>query len=73
MITPTRINDTSVYVNCAWCGKRFDIPYTIQQERDVNRGALIQNCTPGLDPDMQELLISGTCPTCWKETFGEEE
>ncbi len=60
-----RINDKTVAVRCAWCAKRFDIPLTAEQERAWKGGALIQNVTPGIDPDLRELLISGTCPECW--------
>lgn len=36
-------------------------------------GALIQNAMPQLSPDERELLISGTCGTCFDKMFGGME
>ena len=33
--------------------------------------ALIQNALPELTADERELLISGTCPSCWDRMFGD--
>ncbi len=73
MITPTRINEKMVQVRCVWCDQRFDIPYSIEQEQAVKAGAHLITVAGELDADSRELLISGTCPTCWNETFGDEE
>jgi hypothetical protein len=32
-----------------------------------------QNLFPYLAPPMRELLVSGTCPKCWKQVFGAED
>jgi hypothetical protein len=34
-------------------------------------GELIQNALPELTADERELLISGTCPSCWDRMFGD--
>ena len=36
-------------------------------------GELIQNAMPYLSADERELLISGTCGTCFDNMFGSEE
>lgn len=33
------------------------------------KGDLIQNALPYLTEDEREIMISGMCPICWKETF----
>lgn len=36
-------------------------------------GELIQVAMPYLDADEREMLISGICPTCWDDMFGDED
>ena len=36
-------------------------------------GELIQVAMPDLDADEREMLISGICPTCWEDMFGDED
>lgn len=36
-------------------------------------GDLIQDSLPELSADQRELLISGTCGTCWDEMFGSSD
>lgn len=36
-------------------------------------GGYIQDLMPTLTAGERELLISGTCDSCWKEMFGEDE
>ena len=36
-------------------------------------GSLIQDAMPYLSADERELLISGTCGTCFDKMFGSEE
>lgn len=36
-------------------------------------GELIQVAMPGLDADEREMLISGICPVCWDDMFGDED
>ena len=62
------------YVDCVGC-KNF---YALKVERAaydrlLNRTECIQEIFPYLAPPMRELLISGTCPKCWKRMFGAEE
>ena len=43
----------------------------LQRCEDWQAGELIQNAMPNLDADSREQLISGTCPKCWDEMFGD--
>lgn len=36
-------------------------------------GELIQVAMPDLDADEREMLISGICPDCWDDMFGDED
>lgn len=36
-------------------------------------GELIQVAMPDLDADEREMLISGVCPDCWDDMFGDED
>ena len=62
-----------IAITCPICG---DTNYVSVQSEDwyayVN-GELVQNAFPYLSPDDTELLISGICPTCWTDTFGEDD
>lgn len=33
---------------------------------------LVQNAFPYLSADEREMLVSGICPKCWAQTFGED-
>jgi hypothetical protein len=62
------------YVECTGC-KKFHALKVERADFDrlSNRTEFIQNIFPFLSPPMRELLISGTCPKCWKKMFGAEE
>lgn len=47
------------------CGKIFTIPVPESERQAWVDGALIQDAMPSLGHDDRELLLSGTCPTCW--------
>lgn len=36
-------------------------------------GELAQNAFPYLTTDEREMLMSGICPKCWAQTFGDED
>jgi len=48
------------------CGKQFLIPVPQEEYKNWVDGMLIQDAMPSLDQPSRELLISGTCPECWK-------
>ena len=65
---------TVVVVPCHSCHVPQEIlNVPVQGLADWQGGELIQNALPELNADQRELLISGTCPTCWDEMFPPEE
>ena len=62
-----------VVVPCHSCHVEWFLDVPVQGLADWKSGELIQNALPELDADQRELLISGTCPTCWNEMFPPEE
>lgn len=59
---------------CPFCGKENEITVKVSDYLDWQSGeVLVQNAFPYLSADEREMLISGICPTCWEEMFGEEE
>ena len=69
--TITRIDNDHVSVDCTDCKATFRIKFTVGQERAWRNGALIQRVAPELG-DRAELLISGTCSTCFDRLFADD-
>jgi hypothetical protein len=68
-----QLTNGTVSVSCRWCNEHHILATCAE---DVNRwqgGELIQNAMPYLSADERELLISGTCGTCFDNMFGGEE
>lgn len=65
--------DSTIDITCRSC--REVVPVSVSLE-DYTRwqlgGGLIQNVMPYLSADDRELLISGTCSSCWDAMFGDE-
>ena len=62
------------YVECVECRKSYALKVErADYDRLSNKTEFIQNIFPYLAPPMRELLISGTCPKCWKKMFGAED
>lgn len=62
------------YVSCRVCRKLYALKIEkADYYRYVDKTELIQYLFPYLVPPMRELLISGTCPKCWKQMFGAED
>ena len=62
-----------VAVPCRSCQQVTDLQVDLEGFVKWQQGELIQNALPELDADQRELLISGTCPTCWDELFPSDE
>ena len=59
---------------CVQCGRQFTIPLTKDKLARIRKGEeCIQNIIPEVEPGIRELFISGICPSCWDEMFGEED
>lgn len=59
----------SIPVNCKICGTKHILNVPYEGHRLWRSGVHIQNALPTLSPDERELLISGTCGTCWDKMF----
>lgn len=57
---------------CPFCGHVNEIPVNEMDYWYWQDGALVQNAFPYLSADEREALISGICPKCWEDTFGDE-
>ena len=62
-----------VAVPCRLCNEVADLTVNIEGFIAWQGGKLIQEALPELDADQRELLISGTCPTCWDKMFPSDE
>ena len=69
---------TSTYlaVDCRLCGEITHIPCTDEQlielEMPRSQRRYMQDIFPELSVGDRELLISGTCDTCWQKMFGSD-
>lgn len=62
------------YVECVGCRQFYSLKVErADYDRLSNRTEFIQDLFRYLTPPMRELLISGTCPKCWKRMFGAED
>lgn len=62
----------TVLARC-FCGKVNEVRVEVEAYNRWQGGELIQVVFPDLSAEERELLISGTCPSCWDAMFGEEE
>lgn len=64
---------TALECQCPKC-RRTTVLYVFEDDyRRYIGGAKIQDCFSYLTDDQRELLLSGLCPDCWNELFGDEE
>lgn len=57
-------------VTCRMCKIDTVIPVTVEQLIKYQEGMKVQVAFPNLNADQRELIISCTCPNCWKKLFG---
>ena len=71
----TKINykEITVVTRCPFCGRANEIEVNEMDYLDWEDGKLVQNAFPYLSAEERETLISGICPKCWDETFGEDD
>ena len=60
-----------VSIICPFCRKDHAVEVNLAQYEAWQNGELIQNAIPYLTPTEREQLISGLCPKCQAEMFGE--
>jgi hypothetical protein len=63
----------TVSVPCPFCQNSAELDVPFEGYKAWQSGELAQNAFPDLSADEREMLISGTCPTCWDEQFAFEE
>lgn len=62
-----------VEITCPFCDANHTVEVNLAQFEAWQNGELIQNAMPDLTPTEREQLISGLCPKCQAEMFGEGE
>ncbi len=64
-------------VDCRLCGQTTQVPATVEQLTELylprTQRRLMQEIFPDLSIGDRELLISGTCNTCWQKLYGSED
>ena len=60
-----------VDLTCPFCGANHAVEVNLAQFEAWQNGELIQNAMPDLTPTEREQLISGLCPKCQAEMFGD--
>lgn len=58
-------------VTCPFCGRESILTVAEADFEAWQAGAFVQDAFPYLTAGEREMLISGTCPTCWDEMFVE--
>jgi len=62
-----------VVVDCRMCQEFFYIPATLEQQEEMDKPRserkFMQDIFSELPIEDRELLISGTCGTCWDKLF----
>lgn len=70
-------HDGMLPVPCRTCNKVTALPVTREQFNELalprSERRLMQEIFPDLSIGDRELLISGTCNTCWQNLYGSEE
>lgn len=61
-----------ITAECRMCDYTIKIPITDEQMKKYQNGESIQNVLPHVSPGNRELLISGTCGTCFDKMFSCE-
>ena len=58
---------------CPHCHKLQTLEVDDSQYYDWMAGKNIQRAFPNLSADQREILMSGICPECWEDIFGEDD
>jgi len=64
---------TSIEIICRECGNQTSLTLSTSAINRWIDGEYVQNVFSDLDAATRELLVSGTCGTCWDEMWGLEE
>ncbi|MGW9114498.1 hypothetical protein [Microbacterium sp. NPDC055683] len=58
---------------CMFCGATSEVELTAAQFDLFIQRRPVQEVLPDVEPEVRELLISGTHPACWFGMFGANE
>ena len=61
----------NVGLTCPFCGEAHEVEVSLVGYVIWKGGELIQNAIQDLTPTEREQLISGLCPKCQSEKFGD--
>ena len=65
-------NKILVEGTCRLCGKVHSFVADFEGVVAWQSGELIQNALPEVSASDREFLISGICPNCWDDMFGQD-
>lgn len=69
-MTKVEQNTMEIETGCPFCGKASTIQVIFDDFVDWRyEGKCAQDAFPYLSPEQREQIISGICPTCWKDMF----
>jgi hypothetical protein len=60
-------------VPCSCCDAVYTFVVLPEAYESWQNGAFVQDAFPSMPREWREMLISGTCPSCWNEMFRDEE
>ena len=60
-------------MDCCFCGKKHSVRVNETDYLKYEGGALVQNAFPYLTATEREQIVSGMCPTCQKNIFGDDD
>jgi hypothetical protein len=60
-------------IRCIHCNKNYDVWADPADLTAWSEGELIQVALDYLSDDERELLLSGTCGTCWDKMYGDDD
>ncbi len=63
--------EVCVITRCPFCGRGNEVEVNESDYWDWDDGIHVQVAFPYLSKYEREMLISGTCPTCWDKMFGD--
>lgn len=67
------MKDSIIITACPFCGHSHVVEVNEADYLAWKGGALVQDVFPYLSADEREMLVSGICPDCWDDMFGDSD
>jgi len=67
------MNKITIMMNCSFCNKDHSVTVFVKDYTAWIKGTRAQDAFPYLSATKREQMISGICPKCQNDIFGEEE